>query len=95
MAVIVSNNISSSSFSAHWMGIVEAHQTPVLRVMHRQRVLDAMRPLWAGYYALDFKLHPIAAAFVDNVNVAVKIEQVLERVILRSIRAHTPKVIIN
>ena len=62
--------------------IVEADQPSIAGIVHGQRVFDSVRTLRTGNDALDHKLHPIPGGFIDDVDVSVKIKQVLECMVL-------------
>jgi hypothetical protein len=62
--------------------VVEAGQPPIAGIVHGQRVFDSMRTLRTGNDAPDHKLHPISGSLIDDVDVSVKIKQVLECMVL-------------
>ena len=66
----------------HRMRVVEADQPPIAGIVHGQRVLDTVRTLRARGHAPYHKLHPVPGGFIDDVDVSVKIKQVLECMVL-------------
>ena len=62
--------------------IVEADQPSIAGIVHGQRVLDSVRTLRTGNDAPYHKLHPVSGSLIDDVNVSVKVKQVLECMVL-------------
>ncbi len=96
MPVIVSTgDVTPGPFRPrHGMSVVEADQSPIVGIVHSQRVFNTVRTLGTGCHPPYCKLHPISSAFIDDVDVSIQIEQVLERmVLLRSMPFHSSNVI--
>ena len=66
----------------HRMRVVEADQPSIAGIVHGQRVFDSVRTLRTGNDAPDHKLHPVPGSLIDDVDVSVKIKQVLECMVL-------------
>ena len=77
----------------HRVRVVEADQPPIAGIVHGERVFDSVRALWSGGYSPDRKLHPISGSFIDDVDVSVKVKQVLERVVLPGAVPSHPKML--
>ena len=80
----------------HRMRVVEADQPSIAGIVHGQRVLDSMRTLRARDHTPYRKLHPVPGGLIDDVNVSVKVKQVLEcMVLLGPVPSHSSILSIN
>jgi|GEM_PF-2029430 len=67
----------------HRVRVVKADQPSIVGIVHGQRVFDPLRTLRARSHPPCHKLHPVSGGLIDDVDVSVKIEQVLECMVLR------------